>query len=241
MPRRRLRIRRPLEIREGDRSIRVEPARSLRISYGVEYADPAIGRQRVADLEIDEASFEGQICRARTFGFLHDVEHLWRLGFARGGNLDNTVVMDDDRVLNADGLRWRDEFVRHKVLDLIGDLALVGMPVAGPARCTSMTTIGSSRITARPIASLLSARPGPDVPVSAKSPVNAAPIAALAAATATTSVATTFGPDASRRVGSRPIARISTSPTRSSATRATRRLRSTGRRREPATCGMRSG
>ena len=133
-PRRRLRIRRPLEVRDGDRSIRIEPARELRVSYGVDYADPAIGRQRLSDLRIDGETFERDICRARTFGFLHDVETLWRMGLARGGNLDNTVVLDGGRVLNSEGLRFPDEFVRHKVLDLIGDLSLIGMPVEGHIR-----------------------------------------------------------------------------------------------------------
>ena len=130
-PRRRLRIRRRLEVRDGERVIRVEPSRELRISYSVDYAHPAIGRQRLERLSLDGDSFEREICRARTFGFLHEVEALWRSGLARGGNLDNTVVMDESRVLNRDGLRWPDEFVRHKVLDLIGDLALLGMPLVG--------------------------------------------------------------------------------------------------------------
>ncbi len=133
-PRRRLRIRRPLEFRDGDRSIRVEPARSLQVTYSVDYADPAIGRQRLAGLRIDGETFERDISRARTFGFLHEVESLWRSGLARGGNLDNTVVVDNGRVLNADGLRFPDEFVRHKVLDLIGDLALIGMPLEAHVR-----------------------------------------------------------------------------------------------------------
>ena len=75
--------------------------------------------------------FERELARARTFGFLDDVHRLWRDGLARGGSLDNTVVLDADRVLNPDGLRWPDEFVRHKVLDLLGDLALLGMPIEG--------------------------------------------------------------------------------------------------------------
>jgi UDP-3-O-[3-hydroxymyristoyl] N-acetylglucosamine deacetylase len=129
--RRCLRIHRPLEVRDGDRSIRVEPARGLRVSYSVDFAHPAIGRQQLGDLRIDDEVFEQEICRARTFGFLREVEALWRNGLARGGNLDNTVVMDDYRVLNRDGLRWPDEFVRHKVLDLLGDLALLGMPLEG--------------------------------------------------------------------------------------------------------------
>jgi UDP-3-O-[3-hydroxymyristoyl] N-acetylglucosamine deacetylase len=131
VPRRQMRIRRRLEVRDGERLIRVEPHRELRVSYSVDYAHPAIGRQRLEELAIDDESFEREICRARTFGFLHEVEALWRSGLARGGNLYNTVVMDENRVLNRDGLRWSDEFVRHKVLDLIGDLALLGMPLLG--------------------------------------------------------------------------------------------------------------
>jgi UDP-3-O-[3-hydroxymyristoyl] N-acetylglucosamine deacetylase len=130
-PRRRMIVRRPLEVRDGARSIRIEPAPALRISYAVDYAHPAIGRQALKDLEVDDESYERELCRARTFGFLHEVEALWRSGLARGGNLDNTVVLDQTRVLNRDGLRWSDEFVRHKALDLVGDLALLGMPLHG--------------------------------------------------------------------------------------------------------------
>jgi len=129
--RRWMRIRKPIEIRDGERSIRIAPGRSLRVSYSVDYTHPAIGRQKLEGFTLSGESFEREICRARTFGFLHEVEALWRNGLARGGNLDNTVVMDESRVLNRDGLRWSDEFVRHKVLDLIGDLALIGMPIEG--------------------------------------------------------------------------------------------------------------
>jgi UDP-3-O-[3-hydroxymyristoyl] N-acetylglucosamine deacetylase len=127
----RLRVQRPLEIRDGDRFIRIEPARELRISYAIDYLHPAIGRQSLRDLVVDGDTFEQEICQARTFGFLHEVQTLWQLGLARGGNLDNTVVLDEERVLNRDGVRFPDEFVRHKVLDLIGDLALLGMPIEG--------------------------------------------------------------------------------------------------------------
>ncbi len=130
-PRRRLRIQRPLEVRDGDRSLRIEPASSLRVSYFVDYAHPSIGRQSLESIEIDAETFETDIARARTFGFLQEVEALWRNGLARGGNLDNTVVMDEHKVLNEDGLRWSDEFVRHKILDLVGDLSLIGLPLAG--------------------------------------------------------------------------------------------------------------
>jgi UDP-3-O-[3-hydroxymyristoyl] N-acetylglucosamine deacetylase len=129
--RRRMRIRKPIEVRDGERSIRIDPDRSLRVSYSVDYTHPAIGRQALEGFTLTGDSFEQEICRARTFGFLHEVEALWRNGLARGGNLDNTVVMDESRVLNCDGLRWTDEFVRHKILDLIGDLALIGMPIEG--------------------------------------------------------------------------------------------------------------
>jgi UDP-3-O-[3-hydroxymyristoyl] N-acetylglucosamine deacetylase len=129
--RRRMRIRKRIEIRDGERSIRIDPGRSLRVSYSVDYTHPAIGRQTLEGFTLSGGSFEREICRARTFGFLHEVEALWRNGLARGANLDNAVVMDENRVLNRDGLRWSDEFVRHKVLDLIGDLALIGMPIEG--------------------------------------------------------------------------------------------------------------
>ena len=127
--RRVMRIRRPISLRDGDRSIRVTPAQRLTVSYFVEYPHPAIGKQRVEALPIDAAHFARELARARTFGFLHEVEALWRGGLARGGNLENTVVLDERRVLNASGLRFADEFVRHKALDLVGDLALLGLPL----------------------------------------------------------------------------------------------------------------
>ncbi len=79
----------------------------------------------------DAAVFETQLARARTFGFLDEVDALRRAGLARGGSLENTVVLDDTRVMNPEGLRWKDEFVRHKVVDLLGDLALLGLPIEG--------------------------------------------------------------------------------------------------------------
>jgi len=130
-PRRCLRIRRPVEVADGLRRIRVEPARSFRVSYAIDFSHPAIGRQSIENLELGEGVFERKLCRARTFGFLHEVQALWRAGLARGGSLDNTVVLDERRVLNPEGLRMPDEFVRHKVLDLLGDLALLGMPIQG--------------------------------------------------------------------------------------------------------------
>lgn len=126
--RRVIRVRRPLAVRDGDRAIRIAPASRLSVAYAVDFPHPAIGKQSI-DLTIDGSSFERELARARTFGFLHEVEALWRSGLARGGNLDNTVVLDERRVVNAGGLRFPDEFVRHKALDLVGDLALLGMPL----------------------------------------------------------------------------------------------------------------
>jgi UDP-3-O-[3-hydroxymyristoyl] N-acetylglucosamine deacetylase len=132
--RRSLRIRRPIEIRDGDRCIAVEPARDFRVSYAVDFDHPAIGRQELQLAPLDADRFDREISAARTFGFLRDVRALWGAGLARGGSLDNAVLLDEHRVVNPQGLRWSDEFVRHKILDLCGDLALLGMPLVGHVR-----------------------------------------------------------------------------------------------------------
>jgi len=132
--RRVLRVCRPLEVRDGDRHIRIEPARAFRVTYAVDFDHPIIGRQEHHADVADAAHFEREISAARTFGFLDDVRALWTQGFARGGSLDNTVVLDDKGVVNRDGLRWPDEFVRHKVLDLFGDLAVLGVAIQGYIR-----------------------------------------------------------------------------------------------------------
>lgn len=133
-PRAVLRVARPVEVREGARWIRLEPGRGLRVSYEIDFDHPRIGRQAIHELAIDPDAFEREIARARTFGFVAEVEALWRAGRARGACLENTVVLDATRVLNRDGLRFPDEFVRHKVLDLLGDLALLGVRVEGHVR-----------------------------------------------------------------------------------------------------------
>jgi UDP-3-O-[3-hydroxymyristoyl] N-acetylglucosamine deacetylase len=130
-PRAVLRVLETIEIDEGGRRIRIEPGRGLSICYGVDFAHPAIGRQVLRIGTLSPRRFETQISSARTFGFLQDVRALWRAGLARGGSLHNTVLLDDSRVVNPDGLRWPDEFVRHKVLDLLGDLALLGVSIDG--------------------------------------------------------------------------------------------------------------
>jgi UDP-3-O-[3-hydroxymyristoyl] N-acetylglucosamine deacetylase len=129
-----LRFRRRIELRDGDCVISIEPSPQFRVSYAIEFEHPAIRRQSLSIDSLNPGYFEREIAGARTFGFLREVDELRRAGFARGGSLENSVVLNDERVLNPEGLRWPDEFVRHKVLDLCGDLALLGSPVAGHVR-----------------------------------------------------------------------------------------------------------
>ena len=133
-PRRTLRLREAVEVRDGDRWARIEPGRGLRISYAVDFTHPAIGRQAIRGLTLTPESFESEICRARTFGFLKDVQALHKVGLGLGGSLDTAVILDDEEVMNREGLRWPDEFVRHKALDLVGDLSLLGVALEGHIR-----------------------------------------------------------------------------------------------------------
>ena len=129
-----LRVKRPISLREGARRISIEPAPCLRLSYEVDYEHPKIRRQSLEGIRMTAEYFELELAAARTFGFLRDVEELWARGLARGGSLKNAVVLDEERVLNPEGLRFEDEFVRHKALDLIGDLALLGTALQGHVR-----------------------------------------------------------------------------------------------------------
>ena len=130
-PRSVLRVRRRIEVRDGQRRIRVEPARRFQISYAVDFDHCLIGRQEFHLARLDPESFERDIAPARTFGFLREVHALRSAGLARGGSLDNTLVLGATKLLNPSGLRWPDEFVRHKLLDLLGDLAVLGAPIQG--------------------------------------------------------------------------------------------------------------
>jgi UDP-3-O-[3-hydroxymyristoyl] N-acetylglucosamine deacetylase len=123
-------VNRPICLDENGKSVTINPADELRITCTIVYDHPLIGDQ-TCDFIINRESFEREICSARTFGFLQEVEMMKRYGLARGGSLDNAVVIDGDRVLNEGGLRYPDEFVRHKMLDCIGDFSLIGMPIMG--------------------------------------------------------------------------------------------------------------
>ncbi len=125
-----LRVKSRVMVSEGDRSIRMSPARCLSVDCSVDFDHPLVSDQR-RSIELVNGNFEQEIAPARTFGFLKDVAALKRAGLAQGGSLDNAVVIDRFSILNPDGLRFPDEFVRHKVLDILGDLALLGRPLLG--------------------------------------------------------------------------------------------------------------
>jgi len=126
-PKRFIRIRKPVEVREGDKWVRLEPHNGYRLNLEINFDHPVLRRRRQhASLDFSTVSFLKEISRARTFGFLSQIESLREQNLTLGGSMDSAVVMDDYRVLNEDGLRFQDEFVRHKILDAVGDLYLVG-------------------------------------------------------------------------------------------------------------------
>ena len=129
-PRRVLVVRHAVELREGDKLARLLPAERFAIRCSIEFPDPAIGFQVLA-IEPTPELFERELAPARTFGFLREVQQLQAQGLGRGGSLENAVVLDAGRVLNPGGLRFPDELVRHKVLDALGDLAVLGLPLRG--------------------------------------------------------------------------------------------------------------
>ncbi len=132
-PLRSLKVLKPVRVENGKSYAEFTPHDGRRIEVEIDFDTPLIGRQQYA-VDIDQHTFRRDIARARTFGFLAEVENLWARGFALGASLDNAVVIGDDKVMNPEGLRFGDEFVRHKVLDAIGDLALAGVPILGRYR-----------------------------------------------------------------------------------------------------------
>ncbi len=127
-----IRVKKTIEVKHGDKWVRFEPHPGYKLTFTINFSHPVFAntKQHVV-VDLDEHSYIHEISRARTFGFMHDVENMRAQGLALGGGLDNAIVMDDYRVLNPDGLRSDDEFVKHKVLDAIGDLYLLGHPVIG--------------------------------------------------------------------------------------------------------------
>ena len=129
-PRRAIRIDRTVAVGDSKKSLTLTPDETFSVSFEIDFDSSAVARQRLS-LKLVNGTFKTDIARARTFGFAHEVDALREAGLARGGSLDNSVVISDGGVLNGDGLRYDDEFVRHKILDCVGDLYLAGAPIIG--------------------------------------------------------------------------------------------------------------
>ncbi len=123
-------VKEPIEMVENGKKVGLYPSDVPKVTCTIDFDHPLLSNQFYS-ITLDDGRFENEISRARTFGFLHEVDYLKRNGFAKGGSLDNAVVMDKDGVLNPEGLRYEDECIRHKILDCIGDLSLLGMPILG--------------------------------------------------------------------------------------------------------------
>ena len=125
-----IRVTQPIEVRDGDKWARFEPYEGYRLAFSIVFNHPAIDKSaQKAEIDFAEQSYTREVARARTFGFMQEVEYLRENGLALGGGLENAIVLDEFRVLNQDGLRYGDEFVKHKILDAIGDLYLLGNPL----------------------------------------------------------------------------------------------------------------
>jgi len=131
-PKKFIKIKKTVEVVEGDKLARLEPFFGFKLDFTIDFKHPALDKtgQRCI-IDFNETTYAKEIGRARTFGFAHEVEALREIGLARGGSLDNAIVLDEHRILNNEELRYEDEFVRHKILDAIGDLYLAGYPIIG--------------------------------------------------------------------------------------------------------------
>ncbi|OGR13111.1 MAG: UDP-3-O-[3-hydroxymyristoyl] N-acetylglucosamine deacetylase [Desulfobacterales bacterium RIFOXYA12_FULL_46_15] len=123
-------VKKPIELFDHDKSVTVYPEPCFKITCKIDFPHPLIGKQEIS-FDREKDNFEKEISRARTFGFVQDLELLKKFSLGKGGSLDNAIVIDEDRILNEEGLRYPDEFVRHKLLDSLGDFSLLGMPIKG--------------------------------------------------------------------------------------------------------------
>jgi UDP-3-O-[3-hydroxymyristoyl] N-acetylglucosamine deacetylase len=123
-------IKKPIEVIDNDKSVIVHPGSGFKITCSIDFAHPLIRKQKII-FDRTKNSFEKEVSCARTFGFIEDLELLKKFSLGKGGSLDNAIVIDKDRILNEEGLRYPDEFVRHKLLDSLGDFSLLGMPIQG--------------------------------------------------------------------------------------------------------------
>jgi UDP-3-O-[3-hydroxymyristoyl] N-acetylglucosamine deacetylase len=131
-PKQFIRIKRKVEVASGDKTASFEPFDGFKVSFSIDFDHPAFrDRELTAEIDFSSTSFVKEVSRARTFGFMHEIEYLRGQGLAQGGSMENAIVIDESGVLNEDGLRYDDEFVKHKVLDAIGDLYLLGKSLIG--------------------------------------------------------------------------------------------------------------
>jgi UDP-3-O-[3-hydroxymyristoyl] N-acetylglucosamine deacetylase len=134
-PKRYFRILKAVEVKQGDKAASLEPFNGFKLAFSIEFDHPVFDpAQSQVEIDFADVSFVKEIARARTFGFTQDVEAMRAMGLGRGGSMDNVIVVDDFRVLNVDGLRFQDEFVKHKALDAVGDLYTIGGPLIGAFR-----------------------------------------------------------------------------------------------------------
>lgn len=134
-PKKFIRIKKPVTVQDGDKIASFLPFEGFKVSFSIEFDHPVFnGRTLSTAVDFSSTSFVKEVSRARTFGFMHEIEYLRSKGLAKGGSVDNAIVVDDYRILNEDGLRYEDEFVKHKVLDAIGDLYLLGNSLIGEFR-----------------------------------------------------------------------------------------------------------
>jgi UDP-3-O-[3-hydroxymyristoyl] N-acetylglucosamine deacetylase len=152
--RRYIKVLKPIKVEDGRCSGELLPYDAgFRVEIEIDFPHAAIGRQRFAGMITPEV-FREELSRARTFGFMRDVAKLWGAGYALGASLDNTICLADDRIVNPEGLRYADEFVRHKALDAVGDLAMAGLPILGRYR----STCGGHKLNAAVVAALMADR-----------------------------------------------------------------------------------
>ncbi|MFT7267793.1 MAG: UDP-3-O-[3-hydroxymyristoyl] N-acetylglucosamine deacetylase [Porticoccus sp.] len=131
-PKRFIRIKKPITVKDGDKTASFSPFNGFKVSFSIDFDHPAFNNTTLqASIDFSTTSFVKEVSRARTFGFMHEIEYLRSQGLARGGSMDNAIVVDEFQVLNEDGLRYEDEFVKHKILDAIGDLYLLGNSLIG--------------------------------------------------------------------------------------------------------------
>jgi UDP-3-O-[3-hydroxymyristoyl] N-acetylglucosamine deacetylase len=150
-PRRYFKVLQPVRVEQGNAFGEFRPYdRGFRVDVEIDFDHPLIGRQSLA-VDVEPDTFRREVARARTFGFMRDVSKLWSAGYALGASLENTLVVAENRILNPEGLRFPNEFVRHKVLDAIGDLALAGAPILGAYRSVR----GGHRLNHAVLAALL--------------------------------------------------------------------------------------